>query len=212
LGLVGRVWTADSGHVIRRPLSVLLTALVALILAAPASAATCSGETSQPFLRYLDPFWYRLAGGGSLDGAARGWTLSGAARGVVSDLAPDLADSGQPWVLGVPAGATATSPVTCLALDSPTLRFMVRSTGSPLGILVVTAVLRDHDGLLARLPVGVVTGLANNTWKPSLPMLLAVPEVLGLGDTVDVQWRFTVTGLGGAFQVDDLYVDPYRKN
>jgi hypothetical protein len=120
---------------------------------------------------------------------------------VLSDLAPDLADSGQPWVLGIPAGGTATSPVTCLALDSPTLRFMVRSTGSPLGVLVVTADLRDRDGLLSRIPVGVVTGLGNNTWKPSLPMLLAVPELTGLTDSVDVQWHFTVTGLGGSFQL-----------
>ena len=198
---------------IRRPLSVLLAALVAvLILAAPASAATCSGDTSQPFLRFLDPFWYRLAGGGSVDDAASGWELWGSAHHAVSDFAPDLADSGQPWVLGIPAGGTATSPVSCLALDSPTLRFMVRSTGSPLGVLVVKAVLTDRDGLLSTIPVGVVSGLGYNAWKPSLPMLLAVPELTDLTDTVDVQWRFTVTGLGGAFQVDDLYVDPYRKN
>jgi hypothetical protein len=195
---------------IRRPLSVLLPALAALVLAAPASAATCSGEMSRPFARYLDPFWYRLAPGGSLDDAASGWALAGTARAVAGN-GPDLAGTGQPWALGVAAGGTATSPVTCLALDSPTLRFMVRSTGSPLGVLVVSAVLRDGSGLLRRIPVGVVTGLGR-TWRPSLPMLLAVPELTGLTEAVDVQWRFTVTGLGGAFQVDDVYVDPYRKN
>src|SRR3954470_22737300 len=103
---------------IRRPLSFLLPALVALALAAPASAASCPGETSQPFLRYLDPSFYRLAGGGSIAGAASGWWLTGSARGAISDLAPDLADSGQSWVLGIRAGGTAVSPVSCLALDS----------------------------------------------------------------------------------------------
>src|SRR4051812_1538300 len=117
----------------RRLLILVLTALVATGLAAPAAHAACPGETSRPFLRYLDPFWYRLADGGSVDDAGAGWALTGAARGIASDLAPDLAASGRPWVMSVPAGGSATSPATCLALDSPTLRFVARSTGSPLG-------------------------------------------------------------------------------
>ncbi len=198
---------------VRRLLKNSLIALVLVGVAAPPATASCpGGELSRPFLKWLDPFWYRLADGGSVDRAAAGWTMTGGSHTVVSHVAPDLADSGQPWVVGIGAGGSATSPVTCLALDSPTLRFMVKSTGSPLGLLVVTAVLTENGALLKKVPVGVVTGLGHNQWKPSLPMLLAVPEIAGLDPSVDVHFKFTVTGLGGAFQIDDLYVDPYRKN
>jgi hypothetical protein len=91
------------------------------------------------------------------------------------------------------------------------MRFMVRSTGSPLGILVVTAVIDDGTGLLENLPLGVVTGLGKQ-WKPSLPMLLVTHLVPNLGDdTASVRFKFTTVGLGAAFEIDDVYVDPYRK-
>jgi hypothetical protein len=205
---------ADEVDVSRlRPLLALVLVAIA-VSAAPARAdlvnLSCPGATSQPFLRYLDPFYYRLADGGDVGADAVGWTLSGA-KSLLSTLAPGLAGTGDDHVLGLPAGSTATSPSTCVSLLSPTMRFMVRSTGSPLGILLVTAVVTNGNGLIKTIPMGVVTGLGSS-WKPSLPMVLATTLLGTLGsDTAQVSFRFTTPGLGGSFQVDDVYVDPYRK-
>jgi hypothetical protein len=198
-----------------RPRLALLALLLAAAFcaqAAPASALInldCPGQTSQPFLKWLDPFYYTLAEGGDVDAGAPGWTLKNA-KSILEKAAPALAN-GDLNVLGLGSGASATSPETCVSLLSPTMRFMVRSTGSPLGILVVSAVVHDGNGLLSTLPLGVVTGLGNQ-WKPSLPMLLATSLIPNLGDnTASVRFRFTTIGLGASFQVDDVYVDPYRK-
>jgi hypothetical protein len=87
---------------------------------------------------------------------------------------------------------------------------MVRSTGSPLGVLTVHAIVEDGS-VLDVLPIGVVSGFAQS-WRPSHEMLLTngLLESLLRGQA-SVRFRFTAHGLGAAFQVDDVFVDPYQR-
>jgi|1186.fasta_scaffold110644_2 hypothetical protein len=99
--------------------------------------------------------------------------------------------------------STITEPV-CLELTEPTLRFFVRDQGGLLGTLRVDALI---DGV--PLPIGVVTGLlTGDEWQPS-PTFLALANLLP-GDT-QVAFRFSAGGLGSAFAIGDVYVDPYGK-
>jgi hypothetical protein len=193
-------------------LLVIATAAIAVLLAtAPASHAACPPKPmKQAFAQWLDPANYVLAEGGSFEVGTPSWALSGA-RVVAGNEPYFLNTPKDKRSLALDSGATATSPEMCVSLAHPTIRFVVRSTGSPLGALAVHALVRGPTGVLNVLPMGVATGLGS-TWRPSLPMVLTNGLVGSLVDgSASVRFRFTVLGLGGAFQVDDVFVDPYQR-
>jgi hypothetical protein len=178
---------------------------------AGASTATCGPrEVSQPFLPWHDARHYFLLPGGDLESSV-GWTFSNGAR--LSDVnepfyAHDTADRRS---LYLPSGASARSATTCVDSDEPTMRFFVRNAGSPLSLLAVEARIRTTVlGVTAEttLPLGVV-GTAES-WQPSLPVLFTLSANQLLGGTSTVDFRFTALGLGGKWQVDDVYVDPFK--
>jgi hypothetical protein len=165
---------------------------------------------SRAFLRFADPLLYSMSAEGDFERGGAGWRLAGA-RVVSGNEAFDLSGTDDASSLRLDAGGSATSPANCVSLLHPTARFVARSTGSPFGLLRVDAVSRGGDGLLDVTPIGIVTGLGS-AWKPTLPMVLTAGMASSPGDTsVDVRLRFTVLGFGGAFQIDDVYIDPYGR-
>jgi hypothetical protein len=107
------------------------------------------------------------------------------------------------------SGDSATTEPVCVELGDPTLRFFVRDEGGLLGTLRVDALI---DGVPVPVPVGLVTGLlTGDEWQPS-PTFLALANLLDIlpGD-LQVAFRFSAGGLGSAFAIGDVYVDPYGK-
>jgi hypothetical protein len=200
-------------------LSCATTLVVALCLAvlAPASAsataaaATCGErELSQPFLAWHDHARYFLLPGGDLE-PPTGWTLSSGAR-LVDGNVPFSSEATSGRSLFLPSGASARTASSCVDSDEPTMRFFVRNTGSLLSMLAVEARIRTTVlGITAEttLPLGAVLGTAR-TWQPSPPVLFALSANQLLGGTSTVDFRFTALGLGGKWQVDDVYVDPFK--
>ena len=203
----------------RRALFAAITAMAMTgAFAAPASAGIltaserdCGDETlTQPFAQFGDRANYKLVRNGSFETGTGGWTLVGGAK-VVSGNEPwkvGGSDDGKSLVL--PAGSTAISPVSCVGLAEPTMRFFVKKNRAPLlGIstLAVSVYVKTSLGVTVPVPVGVV--LANGQWKPTPPMLI-VANLLPLlpGDRTPVAFQFTP--LLGDWQIDDVYVDPYR--
>ena len=202
---------------LKRAIGALVAAgAVTMAAAAPAhagvlvaSAQGCkTAAASQVFLRWLDPLRYELAPGGAAE-STQGWTLSGGAR---------LASGNEPWKvrsagddssLLLPRGSSATTGVMCVGITHPTLRFFARRTsGLLLDSLAVDVLFETAGGQVASLPVGVV--LAGGSWQPTLPFpVLASLLPLLPGDQTPVAFRFTPVG-GGSWQIDDVYVDPWR--
>jgi hypothetical protein len=205
--------------IIRRILIAATTAIVtAAAFAAPASAgiltasaSDCGDETlTKPFALFGDTANYKLVRNGSFEAGTGGWTLTRGAK-VVS--------GNEPWKVGgashakslvLPAGSTAISPVSCVGLAEPTVRFFAKKNRAALlGIstLAVSVHVKTSLGLVVPVPVGVVLG--NGQWKPTPPMLI-VANLLPLlpGDRTPVAFQFTP--VLGDWQIDDLYVDPWR--
>lgn len=192
--------------------------LVASLLIAPpaaqagplvASAPDCADEAlSQPFMPWLDPAQYQFVPDGGFEDDAAGWTLDGAmvVGGNESHYVHDANDSKS---LEVPAGGSATSPTVCVGLEHPTLRlFAKRSSGLP-ATMSVEVLFESVEGQVLSASIGTVAGAGS--WEPTLPMAI-VANLLPLlpGDHTPVQFRFT--GSAGTVQIDDTYVDPYRKS
>ena len=176
--------------------------IAALAIAAPASAATCAGKSSQPFTPWGDFNFYEPAPNGTLE-STNGWTLTGGAM-LVKGSEP-FAVTGRlgQYSLSIPAGATATSPVMCIDEARPTFRFFGKAVQGAAASLRAEA-LAERPSQYAAL--GSVPGSA--AWAPVAPMATGAAGLLldGKG-TAAVRLRFTATG---DWQIDDLYIDPRK--
>jgi len=89
------------------------------------------------------------------------------------------------------------------------MRFLMRNAGSSSGKLRVQVIVPSLlGGLLTILDGGTVNG--NGTWAPSPRLGLLLSNVTGLIGTRAVAFKFTPVGLGAAYQLDDVYLDPWK--
>lgn len=176
-----------------------------------ASETDCGDETlTQPFAQFGDDANYKLVRNGSFEDGTDGWTLSRGAKVVSGNEPWKVGGDAHDRSLALPAGSSAISPVSCVGLAEPTLRFFARKTRAPLlgvSTLAVSVYVETSLGLTVPVPVGVV--LANGQWRPTPPMLI-VANLLPLlpGDRTPVAFKFTP--VLGDWQIDDVYVDPRR--
>jgi len=207
-----------NGLIRRGLLAATAAIVVAMAFAAPASAGIltvsagdCGDETlTQPFAGFGDRANYKLVEGGSFESGATGWTLRRGAKVVSGNEPWKVGGSGHGKSLVLPAGSSAISAPSCVGLAEPTVRFFAKKNRAPLlGIstLAVSVYVKTSLGLVVPVPVGVVLG--NGQWKPTPPMLI-VANLLPLlpGDRTPVAFQFTP--VLGDWQIDDVYVDPWR--
>lgn len=190
----------------------LAGALVGPLASAPAQAAlidtsACNeAALSQPFLRWGDTNSYELVPGGHFEGPLAGWTLTGGAALVAGGEPYGVTGSVGQYSLGLPAGASAQSPFTCVDAAYPTFRFFALSEDVD-STLVVQVVSRTALGTVS-LPLGVLA--PSGEWEPTLPMLTGSVLTGALsGGTTEVALSFTA--LTGGSRIDDVYVDPRMK-
>jgi len=170
--------------------------------------ASCPAQSlSTPFTQWGDNNSYFLIPGGSLEGTPDqvGWTLSGAS------LTPGnepfyVNSSSDSQSLTISAGGSATSPYFCVDDTMSDLRFFAQeaTAGSD---LQVSALIQTDNGVQT-VPVEDLADGSMPSWAPTQP----VGDGSGLpdGDTLQVALEFSVPQSAGSWQIDDVYVDPYR--
>jgi hypothetical protein len=174
------------------------------------SASYCDPTSTKPFVGWGDSASYARLLNGGFEGGTTGWTLSGGAK-VVSGNEPffvngSAADSHS---LLLPAGSSAYSGTVCFALGDWHLRFLMRNVGSSSGALHVQVVVPSLlGGLLTILDGGTVS--SGSSWTPSPRLQLLLCNVTSLLGTKAVAFRFTPVGTGAAYQIDDVYLDPWK--
>jgi hypothetical protein len=201
---------------IRRTL--FATAVAAMALLAPAgtanagllsqSAGPCpSYLSSQVFSKWLDLTHYTLAPGGSFESSA-GLTFTGGAKVVAGNEPNYVSGKTDKSSVLIPRGGSVTTGPICVGLDKPTIRFFAkRPNFALLPLLTVEGVFTTKAGTTASLPL-VGVPLAGNSWSLQLPFV-TTGALLELGDTT--MMRFRIRAVTGDWQIDDLYVDPYRR-
>ena len=159
------------------------------------------------FAKWLDPFNYTLAPGGSFESSSD-LTFTGGAKIVPGNETSYVTDSGDRNSVLIPRGGTVTTGAMCVGLDKPTVRFFAkRPSFALLPLMTVEGVYTTKSGRTASLPL-VGVPLAGNSWSLQLPFL-SLGSVLELGD--ETMMRFRLRAVSGAWQVDDFYVDPSRR-
>jgi hypothetical protein len=201
----------------RLRIATLIAALAFLgSLAVPGGAfasssllATCqTPPISTPFSQWGDTNDYFLAPGGSFEGTADqvGWTLSNAT--LTSGNEPfGVNDPGDSQSLTINGGGSATSPYFCVDNTMSSLRFFAQQV-SPGAGLRARALVQTSNGVTT-VPLAHLYDGSTPTWAPSDPV---VADTSGLpdGQTLQVALQFTVRASAASWQIDDVYVDPYR--
>ena len=162
------------------------------------------------FARWGDSAYYARLLNGGFENGATGWTLSGGAKVVAGNepyfVSGNRLDSRS---LLLPAGSSAYSGAVCFALGDWHLRLLMRNVGSATGSLRVQVIVPSLvGGLLTVLDGGTVKG--SGACSPSPRLALALSNVTSLLGTRAVAFRFTPVGAGAAYQLDDVYLDPWK--
>jgi hypothetical protein len=175
-----------------------------------ASAESCDDpQLEQPFARWRDYANYKPLGDGGFEAGAQGWTLSGGAYVASGNESYYVGGSGDRRSLVLPRGSRAVSPFTCVGLDEPTLRLFAKRRSGLLTTLLVEMQVQTSLGLSLWLPV-LPGDLGGSSWHPTATMpLLGNILTLSRSDRTPVRFRFTPL-LFGSWQIDDVYVDPFR--
>ena len=188
--------------------SLLAGGLIALT-ASPALAATTltttAGCTTPATAPWLAPFgdWrsYFLAPGGSFEANTQSWKLTGGAT--TSTGSGPLRLGAHARSLRLPAGATATSPVFCVDLNYPTLRFFSTKGNAPLSVDVI------YPALGTQKPKATTVKGGATAWALTKDVSLRPTLVTRDAGWRLVQLRFVAaTGATGDWLVDDVLIDP----
>jgi hypothetical protein len=180
------------------------------LFAAPGAAfAACPTQpVSTPFSQWGDANSYFPLTGGTFEAPADqlGWTLSGAS--LTSGNEPFFVnDSGDAQSLSIAGGGSATSPFFCVDNTMSSLRFFAQQTAAG-GGLRVRALVQTPNGV-ETVPVAHLVDGSMPSWAPTEPI---TGDTSSLSDdqSLMVALQFSVRVAGASWQIDDVYIDPYR--
>jgi hypothetical protein len=195
----------------RNRLAALMTiALLALaVFAGSAQACSYSGAKTV-FSPWGDQHNYVLAPDGGFEAGGAGWQLNHGAAVVEGNESYHLNGAGDSKSLSLPAGSSAVSPAVCMAIDTPSFRLVARNSGDPSSQLRVEAVYKLL-GLVRTRTAGTLS--AGSAWAPtqSVSTVLTLSTLVGTLIPSAIEIRFTPLDSSGQWQVDDVYIDPFRR-
>jgi hypothetical protein len=192
---------------VRKLASALLGAAAFLVVPAAAHAACPSTPTTMPFKPFGDFAAYSLAPNGAFETGTSGWALTRSSVVNGSETYAVHANSDARSLAIQPTGL-AVSPTICVDITRPTFRFFARRTSGTWATLNVKLRWRDGSGTTHDTTVGSLNG--TDAWQPS--PVLSLGSTLPLwngGQTATVQLIFDPEDYGGAWAIDDVYIDPY---
>jgi len=178
------------------------------LLLSPAPADPCDVPSSQVFRPWGDSAYYKLIPGGSFEAGGFPWLLTGGAK-VVSGNEPFYVNGrNDSRSLYLPSGSSAFSPPACFGLGNWSLRFFALNAGAKSSTLRVSVVVTHLLGILSIVDGGTVTN--SGVWQPSPKIGLLVSNLTSPLGGRSISLRFTPTGSGAAWRIDDVYLDPWK--
>jgi hypothetical protein len=176
-----------------------------------AAAAQGSCDTTKAFSQFGDGADYALFVNGGLEDGSDGFQVTGAPRIVEGNESFALHGEADRFALELGSGDSAAFHAGCISHVYPSLRFVARSIGAPTGSLQVEIEYREAKGVRRRVTVGTLDAAAFGDWAPT-PVLSFLDPTRSFRDQARGSFTLILTpaGAGSLWQVDDLYVDPFR--
>ena len=188
-----------------------LTALGVIGSTGVAAAATCPSQpTTTPFTQWSDTGSYFLAPNGNFEGSSlpSTWTVSGASL-VPGNEPFRVGGSSDKQSLQINAGGSVTTDFPCVDSTMPSLRFFAHQASAGSDLRVTLLVVTPYGSTLS-IPITDLADGSMPSWGLTGQLAAANGMTVPAGMTVQAALRFDVPASSGSWQIDDIYVDPYR--
>jgi hypothetical protein len=186
---------------------LVASALFLAAVPAVAGASSCaSSAVSQPFAQFNDSAHYSLLSGGSFESGAGGWSLT---NSTVANGNESYHVAGGTHSLAIQPNGQAVSPAFCVSSEYPSFRFFARQTSGSWAVLNVILRWTDSSGATHETTSGALQ--TGTSWAVSPIMQLGSELPVQDGTTVSVKLVFKPEQYGGAWAIDDVYIDPYSR-
>jgi len=195
--------------------TLLAMATAALVGSASASTSTCSfGALSLPLWGLGDLNPYFLAPGADFEGSLSGWNLAGGARVASGNESWKVGGQTDANSLALPTTSTAaTTPTFCVTTYAPTFRMFIKNNGNngyTNGQLAVYLNFTGPDGHAQQVKIAALT-VKSTAWTLTPPIsfiqYLSTPLKTGLAN---ISFTIKPNDNHGNWQIDDLYIDPWK--
>jgi hypothetical protein len=195
-------------------ISAMATVAAGMLASTSEAATGCPTRTvTTPFTRFGDANSYFLAPNGGFESGTTSWTLSGGASVVSGNESYNLHSSSDHSSLSLPTGSVASSSFVCITKDDPSVRFVARATGSVYTSLNVSATIRSSAGTVQSVYLGQLSAGSFGSWTPSsiysYSVNLNMPGMI-INGVAEISFTFSSQGSGGSWQIDDVYIDPFK--
>jgi hypothetical protein len=173
-----------------------------------AAAACPTQPVTQALSQFGDTHNYFLAQGGAFEDATlpAGWQASGASL-TAGNEPFYIHSTGDNQSLQINAGGSVTTSYACIDGTITSFRFFAKQA-APGSALKVELLVKLGWGYPMTLPVTLLRDGSMPDWAPTDS--LAAAGSLAPGQIAQAAIRFSVPQGSGSWQIDDLYVDPYR--
>jgi hypothetical protein len=182
---------------------------VAFLVSAGSALASCPTQpVSTPFQQWGDTNSYFLVPGGSLEGTIDdiGWNLATAELSQGNEPF-NVNDPGDSQSVTIDGGGSATTPFFCVDNSMASMRFFAQQTAAGSDLQIQAVIHTSHGDVVK--PIGDLPDGSMSGWAPTDPIDGGANQ-LPAGHTLMVALRFQIPSTDGSWQIDDIYVDPYR--
>jgi hypothetical protein len=179
--------------------------------ATPATAPlSCTARTqSAVFAPWGDMAPYFLVSNGGFENGSTDWSLTGGAKVVGGNETFNVAGASDGHSLSLPPGAAAETRPFCVSRGEDTIRLFVNNSHTAGAILHVDAIVVNPDNAaVGRTSFDVNGDVPSSPWAPTIQ--LKIPNLLGGNGTEQLTLRFTLRGTQATWNIDDVYVDPFK--
>jgi hypothetical protein len=193
------------------------TALALVVLGGGAQAALAYGtplacttrSEAAVFAPWGDTATYFQVSNGGFENGATDWALNNGAKVVSGNETYDVAGAADSHSLLIPPNGAAESRTLCVSRGEDTIRLFVANPHKSGSILHVDAIVVNPDnGAIGTTAFDVNGDVPSAAWAPT--MQLKIPNLLGGSGTEQLTLRFTTRGAAATWNIDDVFVDPFK--
>jgi len=174
------------------------------------TALSCTSRSqSAVFAPWGDKAPYFLVSNGGFENGSTDWSLTGGANVVDGNETFDVGRASDGHSLSLPPGAAAQTRPFCVSKGEDTVRLFVNNSHTAGAILHVDAIVVNPDnGAVGTTAFDVNGDVPSSPWMPT--MQLKIPNLFSGNGTEQLTLRFTLRGTQATWNIDDVYVDPFK--
>ena len=174
------------------------------------TALPCSSRAEYAaFAAWGDKATYFTVSNGGFENGSTDWSLSGGAKVVAGNESYKVGGAADSHSLSIPFNGAAESRTFCVSRGEDAIRLFTTNSGVSGSVLHVDAIVTSaENGNVATAAFDVNGNPSASGWAPTIQ--LKIPNMLGGSGTEQLTLKFSTRGTSAKWNVDDVFVDPFK--